>query len=67
MIFDSFMTAKMSVISNYIVVSLFVDELSSNLVQKVEIGSLFIFIAQKLIASLFVKNEQTLTQILVIF
>ena len=51
----SFLTAavsrqpKMSVISNLIVISLFLHELSSNLVQEVKIRSLFISIAQKLI------------------
>ena len=39
----------MSVISNFIVISLFLNELSSNLVKKVKIRSLFIYIAQKLI------------------
>ena len=40
---------KMSVISDFIAISLFLNELSSNLVLKVKIGSLFIYIAQKLI------------------
>ena len=39
---------KMSVIDNLIAISLFVNELSSNLVQEVKIRNLFIPIAQKL-------------------
>ena len=39
---------KMSVISNFIVISLFLNELSSNLVKKVKIRRLFIYIAQNL-------------------
>ena len=39
----------MSVISNFIVISLFLNELSSNLVEDVKIRRLFISIAQKLI------------------
>ena len=34
---------------NFIVISLFLNELSSNLEQEVKIGSLFTFIAQKLL------------------
>ena len=39
---------KISVISNFIVISLFLNKLSSNLVYEVKIRSLFIFTAQKL-------------------
>ena len=39
----------MSIISNVIVISLFLNELSSNLVQEVKIRNLFISVAQKLI------------------
>ena len=57
----------MSVISNLIVISLFLNELSSDLVLEVKIRSLFISIAQKLIFFIIAANEKTLTQILVIF
>ena len=40
---------KISVISNMIVISLFLNDLSSNLILEVKIKSLFISIAQKLI------------------
>ena len=57
----------MSVISNFIVISLFLNELSSNLVQKVKIRSLSIYIAQKLIFFIICYKRKTLTQIFVIF
>ena len=38
---------KMSVNSKFVVISLFLNELSSNLVEEIKIGSLFIFIAKK--------------------
>ena len=63
----------MSVISNFIVISLFLNELSSNLALELKISSLFIYIYTYIYSSktnfslLFATNEKTWTQILVIF
>ena len=53
----------MSAVSNLIVMSLFLNELSSNLVLEFKIRSLFMSVAKKLILLLFAANEKTLTQI----
>ena len=57
----------MSVIDNLIVISLFVNELNSNLVQEVKIRSLFIPLAQQLTLFIICCNGKTLTPILVNF
>ena len=45
--FHYVMTAKNSVVSNFIVISMFLNESSSKLVQEVKLRGLFIFLAQK--------------------
>ena len=60
-------TAKTACNRNFIVSPLFLNELTSNLVQEVKIKSLLIFGVQNNFSSLFITNEITFTQFLVVF
>ena len=65
--FHSVETAKMSVNSNFILISMFFNELSSDLLYEVKIISLFIFLAQNQFSSLFVTKKKLQLKLLLLF